>query len=491
MNNPAPWNEDELNTLIRLRSEGMSWSEVADSLGEEFDNRDYTANACRKKYHKTNGSEDDLDELDELADNLLLSEEEEEEDNNTSGSSPWSDDEAILLYHLKIAGLQYKDISQILSRTFGARPYNENLCKKKWNGTDWNALISIRQMKDEKWEEIHDEESEKQQVINRTIRNHERLIKREQARTDIIIDGLKSAIYRLPRPKPSDLAPPTIKKDDYSEEHMAVLLSDLHVGAKFSQEETGGLGEYNLDIFKRRMDRLTESVVEIADRHRHMYEIPHLHVFSLGDIVAGMNDVGSWSSCYIDLDIFDQMIQGFAAMRNTLAAWSRVFPKISLYGISGNHGRVGKKGTHKHSSNWDRVIHTLLQEAMAEYSNIEWHIPTTWWLNLDIQNHTFYVCHGEGIRGSMGIPYYGVERAQSRLGGLLPSKPDYTLMGHFHSTAELSTNYGKVIMNGSFMGGDMFSLKDLFRGDRAEQKVFGIHHKKGVTWSYNIHLDKD
>ena len=45
-------------------------------------------------------------------------------------------------------------------------------------------------------------------------------------------------------------------------------------------------------------------------------------------------------------------------------------------------------------------------------------------------------------------------------------------------------------MNGSFMGGDMYSLKDLRKKDRAEQKIFGIHEKKGVTWMYNIQLQE-
>jgi len=67
--------------------------------------------------------------------------------------------------------------------------------------------------------------------------------------------------------------------------------------------------------------------------------------------------------------------------------------------------------------------------------------------------------------------------------------PDYTIIGHFHSAGEWSTNNGKIIVNGSFIGPDIFALKNLQRSSRAEQKIFGIHDKRGITWRYDIDLD--
>jgi len=268
-------------------------------------------------------------------------------------------------------------------------------------------------------------------------------------------------------------------------------LSDLHIGASYSLEDTGGLSEFNLDVFYRRLESLKQSVTRIVERHKLMYELPELHIFCLGDIVAGMEGSGQWSMSYINLDIYDQMLEGAKALRDLVATLAGAFPKVNFYGIYGNHGRIGKRGDNKVSTNWDRICYEFLRMSLVEYENIEWEIPTAWFLQKEIQGHNFFISHGDGIRGSMGIPHYGVERAEKNISGMMHVRPDYFLIGHFHSPAEIQTNCSKIIMNGSFMNGDMYSLRDLRKSGRAEQKIFGIHRKHGVTWTYDIHLDAE
>jgi len=220
-----------------------------------------------------------------------------------------------------------------------------------------------------------------------------------------------------------------------------------------------------------------------------MYDIPHLHIMCLGDIVAGMRDAGAWSPNYIDMDIYDQMFAGVNAIRDVVAEWSQAFKNVTFYGLIGNHGRVGKSGQQKIYTNWDRICYKFIEISLQDYPNVEWNIPSSWFLQKDILGHSFYMTHGDGIRGSMGIPYYGVERAERNILGLLDKKPEYFCLGHFHSPAEIQTNSGRIILNGSFLGGDMYSLRDLRKADKAEQKFFGVHKDNGVTWTYNIQLD--
>ena len=65
---------------------------------------------------------------------------------------------------------------------------------------------------------------------------------------------------------------------------------------------------------------------------------------------------------------------------------------------------------------------------------------------------------------------------------------DFTLCGHFHQAAEQSTNFGKVIVNGSFVGGDVYSIKNLQKMTLPEQKIFGINDTHGITWRYDLDL---
>jgi hypothetical protein len=412
--------------------------------------------------------------------------------NGSDGNgSVWTTAEMLMLYHLKTAQKTHKEIALIMGDKINNREYTENLIHKKWQQTDWTKFLIEQDDKESAAQMSQDAEKEKQKIIESTLDNQERLVKREQARTDLIIDNVKSAIYRLPKPNASDLKYIPINKSQYREEHAAIVLSDMHLGASFTMEETGGLSEYNVEIAKKRMIVLRDAVLGITERHRHVYDIPVLHIFCLGDIVAGMKGVGAWSNSYIDLDIYDQMIEGISILRDTIAVWAKAFKKVIFYGVLGNHGRCARRGEQKDYANWDKVCYEFLKISMSNYENIEWNTPKAWFLQEKILNHNFYLTHGDGIRGSMGLPYYGVERAERLILGLMPEKPDYLLLGHFHSPAELQTNSGRIIMNGSFLGGDLFSLKDLRRRDQPEQKMFGIHEKKGITWSYNIHLGEE
>lgn len=404
---------------------------------------------------------------------------------------PWSYDELIVLHSLSEAGKTYPEIAEVLTKSVGKRDYNADSIRKKFNDTNWDVFFKESELKQELMSDNFEQETEKQKIIDSTLSNQEKQVKKESARTSLIIDALKSAIYRLPKPKPTELMYKLKSRSEYTPEHVGVILSDLHVGAAYTMEDTGGLSEYNLDIFKQKMEKLKASVIEISERHRHMYDLPHLHIFCLGDIVAGMPGVGEWSPAYISLDVYDQMVEGISSLRNTLACWSKVFPKITFYGISGNHGKCAPRGAIKVSTNWDRITYNFLQISLKEYNNINWVTPTTWWIQEKIQGHNFYLTHGDGIKSSQGIPYYGVERAERNIIGLMKERPDYMLVGHFHNAAELSTNSSRIIINGSFCGADMYSLKDLTKGSKSEQKMFGIHEKKGITWTYNIHLDSE
>lgn len=411
--------------------------------------------------------------------------------NDDASGAVWNKTETLLLFALKQAGYSHKDVADLMTKTsLVKRIYNENVIKKKWNSTSWDEFT--QHIKQE--EENSEFEDEKQRIIEETIANQERLIKREKARTDIIVENIKSSIYRLPKPKIDRLIYTPSSNPEYTPEHVGLMLSDSHIGASYTMADTGGLGEYNLEIFKERVKKLKHGVIEIIERHKHIYETPHLHVFCLGDIVAGMNNAGEWSPVYINLSIYDQMLEGMAALRDLLVCWSQVFPKITFYGVIGNHGRVSPRGEEKVSTNWDRIVYDFLKVSLENYTNITWKIPQTWWMQEKIQNHSFYLSHGDGIRGNMGIPYYGVERSAGKITGMLSRKgeaPDYSLIGHFHSSSEINTNFGKVFINGGWLGGDMYSLRDLQKCDRPEQKIFGIHPKKGITWTYNIHLGEE
>ena len=97
--------------------------------------------------------------------------------------------------------------------------------------------------------------------------------------------------------------------------------------------------------------------------------------------------------------------------------------------------------------------------------------------------------HGDDIKPS-GSHLSSLNTLSEKMAGIIGEVSEYTLAGHFHNSGEWETNHGRVILNGAFTGGDMYSLKSLQLKSRPCQRVFGIHDKRGITWSYNLHLDK-
>jgi hypothetical protein len=49
---------------------------------------------------------------------------------------------------------------------------------------------------------------------------------------------------------------------------------------------------------------------------------------------------------------------------------------------------------------------------------------------------------------------------------------------------------GRIMVNGSFVGGDMHSMQHLRSNSRPTQTIFGIHPDHGVTWHYPLDLDR-
>lgn len=56
---------------------------------------------------------------------------------------------------------------------------------------------------------------------------------------------------------------------------------------------------------------------------------------------------------------------------------------------------------------------------------------------------------------------------------------------------ELETSRGRIIVNGSFVGGDIYTLQQLKVHSRSTQTMFGVHPDNQITWKYNLDLDKE
>lgn len=270
------------------------------------------------------------------------------------------------------------------------------------------------------------------------------------------------------------------------EEEAIILLSDSHVGEIVSSDEMNNLGDYDFDIFEKRMDHLVKKTIEISGGHG----IRKIHVFGLGDYVSGIiHDELAESGQETIIEWVTVAARSFSKFLLMLAG---EFDQVQFVSVVGNHGRLQKQVRYKRKyANWDFVTSMLVREMISDQKNIKCNIPKSFFTTVEVMGKYFLLMHGDSVKSYRGVPYYGVERAVSELYQLLDKsglKFDYVFMGHYHSPTILSRVNGECIMNGSIIGGNEFSLGALHKATDASQWLLGVHPKQGVSWRYLIKL---
>lgn len=387
----------------------------------------------------------------------------------------WSKDEMQILFEGRNK-LPMKPYS-LLAEELGRHP---EAVRDKYRKTDW-AKAGFQAGEDELVRYVY-----KSKFTGKAVNRLNKKFDNGQLRVDAIADVFERSLQALPT-APKAVYKPLKKKRATSQEDVALILSDLHVGHEHTMEETG-ISEYNMSKFKIRMENLKEGVVEIAELHKKLYELPRMHIFCLGDVVAGMNEAGAWSPLYINYPIVDQMLMGFEAIADAIYYWLGMFGEIHFYGITGNHGRAAPSGVQKDHDNWDYVCYKFLEERFRSNPRVKFNVPKPWWSMHTIRNHNFLLVHGDYARGGK-IPLSNLATFEQKMSSIVKSHSDYLLAGHFHNAAELATNSGRIIVNGSFVGSDVYSLRNCHAASKPEQKLFGIHDRHGITWTYNVNLD--
>jgi len=479
--NKVYWTEKRDEKLLKLKDEGKSWEDIA----KKFKGKTVEACKSRLKALKKKGSSSAPKKAAKKA-----------AKKSTSKGIPdfgefWTSYKLSTLYNLKDEGFSFEEIAKTLR-------CDEEECAEVYASVDWDEFkedpankefIQTSLFNDDIYKsdrEIYEESiaAEKLRLSEKTERIYLEQLKKERAKTELIIDAIKDAVYKVPKIEPKLRTPKAAEPD---EEDMGLMLSDIHIGQNFTFDDTNDISEYNMEIYEQRLQQLNKSVVSIASKHMHLYPIPCLHVFALGDIVHGMNTAGAWGPQYTETDVVNQMFRGVNTLMQTLIEWTNVFPKIKFYGVYGNHGRGAKKGE-KEIVNWDYILYQFLKQGLSQYDNIEFELTQSWWNLIEIRNHKFVITHGDDMKGFMGLPFYGMVRYERRLIGMIKNFFHYMLLGHHHRNCEIETNSGSIISNGSFVGGDVFSTKKLQSSATPSQRTFGIHDKRGITWQYIVDL---
>lgn len=275
----------------------------------------------------------------------------------------------------------------------------------------------------------------------------------------------------------------------------AVLcFSDTHIGKVVTREQTLGVGEYNYELFLRRLFRLECAVTSILHDHT-TTNIEELHVAMIGDMLdGGLNHSAEVAQLNTK---FEQFYSAGHAIAQMLTRLSAVVP-LKIHTAVGNHTRWGeqrKMPTKNRYSNLDMFLYAYLEALTAGNDRINWNLTKQPFAVFDIYNTVFYAGHGDHLRGGdriLGVPNHAIGRQISgttqTFSMIEKTPPHFYLFGHFHKPIELPHAKGKVIVNGGFPGVDEFGTMGQFTPSLPQQNFFLVHPKFGRTANYDLHL---
>lgn len=257
-------------------------------------------------------------------------------------------------------------------------------------------------------------------------------------------------------------------------------ITDWHIGEVTNPQHTEEFGETNFAIASGRIAKFSEQLVHKGTVARSGHVIDDLHILGTADWVSG--------------DIHDELIRtnefpspvaavkaGFL-LGSFMATLAPHYKKVTVDLITaGNHDRITRKPQSSDGglNSWGYIVCEIARQQVTHLKNVEVRVHTALTAITNVANTRYLITHGDGIKGTWGIPFYGIERkkqreAMSRM-NMDPSKHfDKIVIGHFHT----ALNHEHWLVGGSLSGTTAHDHKE-GRHSRPHQTSWFVHPEHG------------
>ena len=195
--------------------------------------------------------------------------------------------------------------------------------------------------------------------LRHVTRQYQQALK-EKVAVDRLVEAAVDALQAAEPVRPLAI---TRSVESKSPHQVVALLSDVHVGEVVSASETNNLGEYNMEIFHRRLNLWTAKVLELVELRRQRLHVPRLSLFMLGDMVSG--DIHDELTQTNDATVMEQVVQATQALSRAILTLSPHFETIEVAGVVGNHGRMARKPYYKKEADVELGLPDLPDDCPA------------------------------------------------------------------------------------------------------------------------------
>jgi hypothetical protein len=285
--------------------------------------------------------------------------------------------------------------------------------------------------------------------------------------------------------------------DGRPEESCIIPIFDQQYGQQVVRSDTpGDRGEYNTEIFDQRLERWVDAATGIIAKRAKGYNIKELIIPLGGDQVEG-DEIFAGQAWQLQISPPEQVWQLSEKMTYALKKIIKFAKEeigveyIALYGVDDNHGKVGGKrsGARPATYSWNWLFQQILFDRLRGEPIDQFACEPGGALFFYCAGHEFQLIHGHQIKGWGGIPYYGINKFESKSIRLHNRAYKYLLMGHIHQPAEISNGAAETIVSGDWVGPNNLSGQ-MVAGSRPQQKVIFVSDRWGVSNTERIYFQE-
>ena len=325
----------------------------------------------------------------------------------------------------------------------------------------------------------------------RLLRQIDKLKDKKADLIEAVHQGARDGMSTLTLPKIYKSTIPNKKTKDT--EICVPLLSDIQLAKRTP--------DYDSKIAEKRVIEYANRIVKLTKIQRQSHNVNKCVVLALGDIVEG-ELIFPGQSHLIDSSLYRQVtVDGPRILYAFFTTLLQEFDEVECYWVIGNHGALGGRSRRDYNpeTNADRMLGKILDTMFANEKRIKFHIPegvdNHWYTVADLGVKAKFFCfHGDNIRGSMGLPFYGYNKKILGWKALasqgLMENFTHAVCGHYHTPTSLYINDVRVWVNGSTESYNSYAQEQLASMGRPSQFCLFVKPSKGVTAEYLVNLEE-
>lgn len=291
---------------------------------------------------------------------------------------------------------------------------------------------------------------------------------------DVVLEAVAAA------PAPKALFGKVQRASVDSEITNVIHLTDWHIGETAIKEHIEEFGEANYELACSRIGRLGHSIIAQTELLRHQYKINTCHIIGTADWVSG--DIHDELSRTNEFPVPVQAVKSGFLLGEFIVAMSAHYPRVEVDLLTaGNHDRLTRKPQSADGglNSFGYIVCEIAKKVASECKNVTVRIHVSLSKVIQVSSQRYLISHGDGIKGTWGIPFYGIERkkqkeAMARMNMDSSKHFDKIVIGHFHT----ALNHEHWMIGGSLTGTNEHDHKE-GRHSRPHQTSWMIHPKHG------------